>query len=51
MEIEKKDQRVPIMMSAAELAAVDDWRFRNRVSSRGEAIRQLIHKGLASADE
>lgn len=46
MELEKKDQRVPVMMTAAELAAVDDWRFQNRVSSRGEAIRQLIAAGL-----
>jgi metal-responsive CopG/Arc/MetJ family transcriptional regulator len=46
---ELKDQRVPIMMSARELKAIDDWR-RNReeLPSRSEAIRQLIELGLAN---
>ena len=43
-----KDQRIPVMMSAAEVEAIDDWRFKNRVGSRGEAIRQLVGKGLKS---
>ena len=43
---ELKDQRVPIMMSEEELRAVDDWRFANRLSSRGEAIRRLCQIGL-----
>jgi metal-responsive CopG/Arc/MetJ family transcriptional regulator len=42
-----KDQRIPVMMTAEEVKAIDDWRFANRVSSRGEAIRQLIQAGLA----
>ena len=46
---ELKDQRVPIMMSARELKAIDDWR-RNReeLPSRSEAVRQLIDLGLAN---
>lgn len=47
---ELKDQRVPIMMSEDELKAIDDWRFENRVASRGEAIRRLCQIGLKADD-
>lgn len=43
---ELKDQRVVTMMSAADIARIDDWMFENRIRSRGEAIRQLCKKGL-----
>lgn len=36
------------MMTVAEVEAIDDWRFKNRVNSRGEAIRRLVEKGLAN---
>lgn len=51
MEKEPKDQRVPIMVTARELAAIDDWMFSNRVRTRAEAIRQLIARGLDARDE
>ena len=41
-----KDQRIPVMMSADEVEAIDDWSFKNRIRSRSEAIRQLIQVGL-----
>jgi metal-responsive CopG/Arc/MetJ family transcriptional regulator len=47
MADEKKDQRIPVMMTAAEVKAIDDWSFTNRIRSRGEAIRQLVQRGLA----
>ncbi|MBB2767289.1 UNVERIFIED_ORG: metal-responsive CopG/Arc/MetJ family transcriptional regulator [Rhizobium esperanzae] len=47
-EKELKDQRIPIMMSETELSAIDDWSFKNRIRSRGEAIRRLCQIGLAS---
>ncbi|RSC31510.1 hypothetical protein EGT36_23110 [Agrobacterium sp. FDAARGOS_525] len=47
---ELKDQRVPIMMSEDELKAVDDWRFENRIGSRGEAIRRLCQVGLKTSE-
>jgi len=50
MDDEPKDQRVPIMMSASELRAVDDWSFARRIRSRSEAIRRLIELGLKAAD-
>ena len=51
MSIEPKDQRVPVMMTASELKAVDDWSFSRRIRSRGEAIRQLIQLGLKVEQE
>jgi hypothetical protein len=45
-EKELKDQRVVTMMSPSELEAIDDWMFKNRIRSRGEAIRRLCHIGM-----
>jgi len=51
-EKDQRDQRVPVMVTKAELRAVDDWRFARRFGSRSEAIRQLVALGLkASAEE
>lgn len=44
-----RENRVPIMMSEEELAAVDDWRFTHRIATRSEAIRRLCQVGLRSA--
>lgn len=41
-----KTARVQILMSAAELRAIDDWRFANRIGSRGEAMRLLARAGI-----
>lgn len=46
MENEPKDVRLPIMVTASEAKAIDDWRFAHRISSRAEAIRMLIEAGL-----
>jgi hypothetical protein len=43
---EPKDNRIPIMMSDAEVQAIDDWRFTNRIPTRSEAIRRLAQRGL-----
>lgn len=43
---ELKDQRVVTMMSPSELEAIDDWMFKNRIRSRGEAIRRLCQTAL-----
>jgi hypothetical protein len=50
-EKELKDQRVPIMMTPSELEAIDDWMFKNRIRSRGEAIRRLCQLGLIIEDQ
>lgn len=41
-----KTERVVVLMAPADLAALDTWRFANRISSRGEAIRRLVQLGL-----
>ncbi|WP_171905743.1 hypothetical protein [Sphingobium phenoxybenzoativorans] len=42
-----KDQRIPVMMTAAEVRAIDDWRRAHpELPSRGEAIRQLVRLGM-----
>jgi hypothetical protein len=43
-----KTERVPVLMSADELRAVDDWRFEHRIGSRGEAIRSLVRHGITA---
>lgn len=44
--VKPRENRVPIMMSEAELQSVDDWRYANRVATRSEAIRRLCQIGL-----
>ena len=42
-----KDQRIPVMMSSEEVAAIDEWRRKNPdLPSRSEAIRRLVELGL-----
>ena len=39
-------ERLQIMLTEDELAAVDDWRFDRRMPSRASAIRELLKRGL-----
>lgn len=43
-----RGERLQIMLSAEELEAVDDWRFKSRMPSRASAIRELLRRGLAA---
>lgn len=43
---ENKDQRIVVLMTPTESAAVDDWSFANKIRSKGEAIRRLCQIGL-----
>jgi hypothetical protein len=45
-ELSRPD-RLQIMLSAAELRVLDDWRFTRRMPSRAAAIRELLKRGLA----
>ena len=40
--------RLQIMLSEAELAAVENWRFARRMPSRAAAVRELLRRGLAA---
>lgn len=47
MADEKKDQRIPIMMSVSEVERIDTWRAKQPgIPSRAEAIRRLVDKAL-----
>ncbi len=41
-----RENRLQIMLSEAEWAALDDWRFARRMPSRAAAIRELLKRGL-----
>lgn len=43
-----RPERLQIMLTAEELAAVDDWRFQRRMPSRAAAVRELLKRGLAA---
>jgi hypothetical protein len=38
--------RIVILLSDEMLKALDEWRWSNRIASRGEAVRQLVERGL-----
>jgi hypothetical protein len=42
------DCRLQIVISAAEVEAVDTFRFEERMPSRTAAVRELLRLGLAS---
>lgn len=46
-----RETRLQIMLDEAELAAIDDWRFRHRMPSRASAIRRLLQIGLRAIGE
>ena len=41
-------ERLQIMLTEGELAALDDWRFARRMPSRAAAVRELLRLGLTS---
>jgi len=43
---EAKDLRIPMVMEPSLLRKIEDYQFGKRLSSRSEAIRQLIRSGL-----
>ena len=45
----ERSERLQVMLSAEELAAVDEFRFENRLPSRAAAVRELMRRGLLPA--
>lgn len=43
-----RGERLQIMLTDTELAALDDWRFARRMPSRAAAVRELLRLGLAA---
>jgi hypothetical protein len=44
-----RGERLQIMLSPEELAAVDDFRFQHRMPTRAAAVRELLKVGLANS--
>jgi hypothetical protein len=45
---ELRQRRFPLILTDNEAEAVAEYRWRNRIASQTEAVRQLIAKGLES---
>ena len=43
-----RGERLQIMLTREELAALDDWRFGRRMPSRAAAVREVLRRGLAA---
>lgn len=43
---ESDTERLHLKITSDEIAAIDDWRYANRVPSRSEAVRRLVQIGL-----
>jgi hypothetical protein len=43
-----RPERLQIMLTEDELAALDDWRFQRRMPSRAAAVRELLKRGLSA---
>lgn len=44
-----RETRLQIMLDEEELAAIDDWRFSQRMPSRAAAVRHLLRLGMQAA--
>lgn len=44
----ERPERLQVMLTADELAALENWRFEKRMPSRSAAIRELLRRGLAA---
>jgi len=43
-----REERLQVMLSPEELAAIDSWRFSRRMPSRAAATRELLRLGMAA---
>jgi hypothetical protein len=41
-----RSKRLQIMLALAEVKALDDWRFAERMPNRSSALRELLRRGL-----
>lgn len=47
---ETDTERMQLKITRAEIEAIDDWRFANRVPSRSEAVRRLCRIAIVEED-
>jgi len=48
MAANPRGERLQIMLTKEELAALDQWRFSRHMPSRAAAVRELLRRGLAA---
>jgi hypothetical protein len=46
---EMRAERLQVMLSPEELAALDDFRFKHRMPTRAAAVRELLKFGLQAS--
>ena len=46
-----RSERLQVILPPAEIAAIEDFRYRARIPSRAAAVRELLRRGLASVRE
>lgn len=46
-----REERLQILLTRAELEALDEWRFTHRMPSRAAAIRELLKRGLGATGD
>lgn len=51
MKDDRRQRRFPLLLTDKEAEAVAEFRWRNRIASQTEAVRQLIAKGLKAEAE
>jgi glutamate/tyrosine decarboxylase-like PLP-dependent enzyme len=45
----ERTERVQVYLSKEEIAAIEDFRFENRMPNRAVAVRELIRRGLTAS--
>ncbi len=48
MASEPRGERLQIMLTSDEVAALDQWQFSRHMPSRAAAVRELLRRGLAA---
>jgi hypothetical protein len=43
-----RGDRLQVMLTADELSALDNWRFKSHMPSRASAVRELLRRGLSA---
>ena len=46
----ERGERIQMMLSEVELAAIDNFRFEQRMPSRAAALREILRRGLSVAE-
>jgi len=49
--VNRRLNRLQVMLDDIEMKAIDGWRFKHLMPSRAAAIRDLIRRGLSTTDD